>query len=402
MATALETEVALPKIPTSEFAERVHRLQHKMRERNIDLVFCYSNTLDPGHVRYLSDVVGINESAGVLVLAEGEPVLCVGQACQIWGKYKSRHRDVRIFPEVGEVAGTEYLVGKQYRLSDLFQEIAAKNSIKKIGIVGRLIFPRIIYDELKNVFPDAEIIDAESMMFELRVVKSPNEIACIRKACEIVDAAYTQLMDKVRPGWTELDITAEIVANVLRGGAEDTAASWAPMITSGKERTNLCMNRGSMRKVQEGEIIAMSAGATYEGYNGAIATPLVLGSIPDKIKRAVTCACDAMDAIVARLKHGATSKEVNEAGRKVLERGGYAQFSPYAFVHNIGCIECESPWMPHDQEFPMVEGMTVCIDMFLFQMEWGSFRIENTLAITRNGAEKLIHFNDNFVRAHFA
>lgn len=402
MTTLVEKEILFPQIPDSEFHERVARLQQKMRQKGIDLVVCYSNTLDPGHVRYLSDFFGINESSAVVVPADGEPVVCVGQACQIWGKHKSRLSDVRIFPEVGEVAGTEYLVGEQYRLADLFKSIAAKNSITKIGIVGRLIFPRIIYEELKNVFPQSEIVDSEAMMFELRVVKTKSEIACIRKACEIIDVAYSRLMEKVRPGWTELDITAEIVANVLRGGAEDTAATWAPMITSGKEHTNLCMNRGSRRKIQESEIIAMSAGATYEGYNGAIATPLVLGKIPAEIKRAVLCACDAMDATVGKLKHGATSKEVNDAGRKVLERGGYAKYSPYAFVHNIGCIECESPWMPHDQEFPLVEGMTVCIDIFLFQMEWGSFRIENTLAITRNGAEKLINFNDRFVRTHFA
>jgi Xaa-Pro aminopeptidase len=109
-----------------------------------------------------------------------------------------------------------------------------------------------------------------------------------------------------------------------------------------------------------------------------------------------------MDAIVETLKPGATSRAVNRAGRKVLEADGYAKYSPYAMVHNIGCLECDSPWMPEDGEFQIVEGMTVCVDVFLFQLPWGSFRIENTLAIHSDGAELLTKFNRNFVRNHFA
>ncbi len=402
MTTAIQQEASLPRIPDSEFIERTSRLHKKMRERGIDLLVAYSNELDPGHVRYLADVVGINESAAIVVPADADPIVCVGQACQAWGKYKSRQKDVRIFPEVGEVAGTEYLVGEQHRLGDLFQTIAASSSIRKIGTVGRLIFPQIIYAQLQKVFPQAQIVDAEPMVFELRQVKSENEIACIRKAAEICDAAQASVTEKVRPGWTELDIMAEIVANILRAGAEDTAATWTPMIPSGRERSSHCMNRNTMRKVEEGEKICLQTGATYEGYNSALATPLVLGAIPKEIRHAVLSACDAMDAIVGKLRHGATSKEVNCAGRAVLNRTGYAKYSPYAMVHNIGCLECESPWMPDDRDFPLVEGMAVCIDVFLFQLEWGSFRLENTLSITANGADLLTHFNDRFVRAHFS
>ena len=137
---------------------------------------------------------------------------------------------------------------------------------------------------------------------------------------------------------------------------------------------------------REGEIICLQAGATYEGYNASLCTPLVLGDIPLEIKKAVNTANEAMEAIVSSLRPGASSKEVNAAGKTILNRAGYAGYSPYAMVHNIGCLECESPWMPDDADFWIVEGMTVCVDIFLFRMPWGSFRIEDTLAITAKGA----------------
>jgi Xaa-Pro aminopeptidase len=391
-----------PRVPDSEFVQRIKDVKMKMQAKDLDLLVLYSNNLDPGHVRYLSDFAGINESAAMVIPLKGDPIVCTGQACQAWSKHKSRVKDVRILPEVGEVAGTEYLVGSQSTFGALFQELGKKHTIKKIGTVGTLIFPHIIYNQLQSVFPQAEFIEVEPLMFELRLRKSKNEIACIRKAAEILTDSFTKVVDKVRVGWTELDIMAEIVAGILKGGAEDTAVAWAPMIPSGPENSNLCMNRNTLRKVRNGEIICLQAGALYEGYNAALCAPLVLGKIPKEIKRAVNAANECMEVILDHLKPGATSQEVNATGKAILKRYGYAEYSPYALVHNIGCLECESPWMAEDKAFELMQGMTVCVDVFLFRLPWGSFRIEDTLAITKSGADRLTKFNGKFVSKHFA
>lgn len=391
----------LPRIPDSEFAARMTNLKKKMQAQSLDLLVVYSNLLDPGHVRYLADVFGINESCAMVIPLKGDPIVCSGQACQVWSKHKSRVKDVRIFPEVGEVAGTEYLVGDQSSFAALFRELAQKHEIRKIGTVGTLIFPQLIYAQLQKAFPKAELVNAERMLFELRFIKSPNEIACMRKASQILDLAFTQVAKKIKPGWTELEIQAEITAGILRGGAESTAAAWEPMIPTGPENSQLCMNRNSLRAVKESEIICLQAGALYEGYNAALCTPLVLGPIPEEIKKAINCANDAMEAIVATLKGGVTSRAANAAGKAVLARGGYDKYSPYAMVHNIGLIECESPWMAADKDFAMPDGATVCIDVFIFGLPWGSFRIEETLAITAQGIDQLTNFNRKFIKKHY-
>jgi len=58
--------------------------------------------------------------------------------------------------------------------------------------------------------------------------------------------------------------------------------------------------------------------------------------------------------------------------------------------------------MAENQHFKLVEDMTVCIDVFLFRLSWGSFRIENTAAITAQGVDLLTKFNDSHVLQHFA
>ena len=391
-----------PVIPDSEFAERMTNVKKKMEANSLDLLVVYSNALDPGHVRYLSDVFGINESAAMVIPLEGEPTVCSGQACQAWSDHKSKVKDVRIFPEVGETAGTEYLVGDQFGFAEFFKELDSKYKINRIGTVGTLIFPQIIYAQLENVFPKAEIVNGEPLMFELRFVKSENEIACMRKAAQILDETFDDVVGNIAPGWTELDIQAELVSGFLKRGAESTAAAWEPMIPSGPENSQLCMNRNSLRQVKEGEIICLQVGAMYEGYNAALCTPLVLGSIPKEIKEAVNSAYDAREAIVGKLKAGVTSREVNAAGQAVLASKGLDKYSPYAMVHNIGLIECESPWMAADKDFVIPENATVCMDVFLFRLPWGSFRIEDTVAIKAAGADRLTTFNERFIRKYFA
>jgi len=186
-----------------------------MVEQKIDLLVAYSNAFDPGHVRYLSDVFGINESAAVIIPLKGEPTVSSGQACQAWSEYKSRVKDVRIFPEVGEVAGVEYLVGKMVNFQTFFNELNKKYTINKIGIVGTLIFPYIIHTRLQQEFRRAEIVNAEPMIFELRFIKSKNEIACMRKAAEILDNSFYRVVKRIEGGWTELDIQAEITYRLL-------------------------------------------------------------------------------------------------------------------------------------------------------------------------------------------
>jgi Xaa-Pro aminopeptidase len=189
---------------------------------------------------------------------------------------------------------------------------------------------------------------------------------------------------------------------VLRGGAEGLAIAWDPMIPSGVERTQLCMNRNSLRQVGEGELIDLQAGAVYEGYNAALCTPIILGKVPPAIHKAVTTANHAMAEVLGALKPGASTRAVNITGRNVIEQGGYGGSSPYGMIHTTGLLECESPWLPVDKDFELRPGMTMCIDIFLFRLPFGSFRIEDTVVITEKGVERLTSFNRDYLDPRYA
>jgi Xaa-Pro aminopeptidase len=391
-----------PRIPDSEFAQRMSAFKEKMAAKKMDLVVVFSNLLDPSAVRYFSDVSPINESAGLVIPLEGDPILCSGQACHEWSRHKSRIKEVRILPEVGEVSGVEYNIEGQLDFKDLFQEVKKGRTIKKIGIVGDLVFPHEIYKKLEKVFPSAKIVSAEMAMYELRMRKSENEIACIRKACEIISESFAYAVSRLTPGSSELDIQADIEGQMLRLGAEAYCNSFSPMIPSGTQNSNLCMNRNSLRKVREGEIIDLQAGTLYEGYNGVICTPVVLGAVPAEIKKAVRVASESMQIVSEKMKPGALSTELYKVYGDFLERNGYRQYSPYGSVHSLGMLECETPFFSSRKDVPLVENMTVAIDVYFKGLPWGSFRIEDTFLITAGGSEKLTTFNQGFIPKTFA
>jgi len=390
-----------PKIPESEFFSRMNNFKKIMEREKIDLVVLYSNILDPGAVRYFSNFYPINESGAMVIPLEGDPILCSGQACHEWSKRTSVIKDIRIMPEVGEVAGVEYDIKNQLDFSNLFKEIKGKYKVNKIGIVGDLIFPVNIYKKLVDVYTEAEVISADKFLFELRVKKSKNEQDCIRKAGEIISKTYEYTVSRLKPGITELDIAADIESEVLRLGAEGTAVSWAPMIQSGKDNSNLCENLASRRKINESEIINLQAAAYYEGYNAALSTPVVLDVIPTEISEAVKVLFEALKIAENMMKPGANSVEIFKKYINFLKSKGYGDYTPYSPLHSIGMLECETPFFSIDKEVPIIESMTIAIDAYLKGLPWGSFRIENTYIVNNNGAECVTGFNEKFIKATY-
>ncbi len=391
-----------PKISDQEFGYRMSQFKTKMAAEGFDLVVVFSNLLDPSAVRYFTDVSPINESAGLVIPLEGEPIMCSGQACHEWSRHKSKVKEIRILPEVGEVSGVEYDIADQQDFEDLFREMKSKYTVKKIGIIGDLIFPYEIYKKLEKVFFDSEKTSAEMLMYEMRMRKSPSEIECIKKAAEIITETMEYAVPRIGPGVTELDIQADIESQILRLGAESYCMSFSPMIPTGPENSNLCMNRNTLRQVKAGEIIDIAAGACYEGYNGVICTPVVLGDIPEDICKAVRVAYEGLNLVTLHMKPGASSMELYNIYNEFLTDKGYREFSPYGSVHSIGMLECETPFFSASKEVVMLKNMAVAIDAYFKDLPWGSFRIEDTFTIRESGAELVTGFNKKHILKTFA
>ena len=389
----------LPVISKGEFTERVAKTRRIMAQEGIDMIVAFSNLLDPSAVRYYADFSAVNESAAVIIPLDGEVTLCSGQAGFDYAEVKNKLEGsiIKIFPEIGEVSGFEYDTEGQLDFEGYFRELKAKYTVKKIGLIGKLTFPAVIYNKLAKVFDGAEIVDFDEQYYAMRVVKTPAEVACIRKACEIISDTFRRVVPKVKPGMNEYEIQAEFEAEMLRLGGESYVQAFAPMVATGPQNSYISMCRNTNRKIQESEILNFAAGVCYEGYNGIICSPYVLGEVPQKIKDAIKCAYEALNTASALMVPGTPCDVVLNAYTDYLTKYGYIDYCPYGSLHSTGLIECEAPVFSVNNKRVIEENMAICIDAYFKGMEWGSFRVEDVYIIGKNGAERVTTYNDQAI-----
>ncbi len=388
------------KIQKEEYQARVDALRAKMAEQNVDLVVGFSNLLEIAIVRYYCGFAPTNESSAIVIPAEGEVIVCSGQAsyddCQL--KNELPNSRIAILPEIGEVSGFIYDTEGQLDFEALFRSVKAEHpNVKKVGFIGRLIFPAIIMNKLKKVFDDAEIIDFDDIHYEQRMIKSPAEVALLTKNWEMVSETFRNIIPQIKPGMTERHVEGLFVAEMMRLGAESTVQAFTPMIASGPINSFVSMRRNDERQIQESEMISIACGTCYGGYNGIICSPLVLGEIPQYMTDAVKCAYDALNYASAKMAPGVPCDVVMNAYTDYLTKYGYIEYCPYGSLHSTGMLECEAPVFSTENKRVLQENMAICIDAYFKGMEWGSFRMEDCYLITADGVKRMTTYNDRYI-----
>ena len=389
-----------PVIEAKEYAERVEALRKKMKEMDVDVIVGFSNLLEIGIVRYYCGFAPVNESSAIVIPKEGEVVVCSGQAsydyCLIQNKLEGSR--IAILPEIGEVSGFEYDTEGQLDFEELFTQV--KNALpgaKKVGFIGRLIFPAIIMTKLKKVFEGCEVIDMDDVHYEQRVIKSPAEIEILKKNWEITSEMFENVVPEIKVGMTERHVEGMFEYQMMDLGAESYVQAFAPMVATGPKNSYISMCRNTMREIEENEIVNLAAGVSLEGYNGICCSPLVLGEIPEKIRDAVKCAYDALNYASSLMKPGVTCDVVLNAYTDYLTKYGYIDYCPYGSLHSTGMLECEAPVFSVANKRVIEENMAICIDAYFKGMEWGSFRIEDCYLITKDGAQRMTTYNDKAI-----
>lgn len=389
-----------PYITGEEYLQRVNALRRKMIEAGVDVVVGFSNLLEIGIVRYYCGFAPTNESSAIVIPAEGEVIVCSGQAsyddCQIHNVLPNSR--IAILPEIGEVSGFVYDTEGQLDFEDLFRQVKAEHpGVKKVAFIGRLIFPSIIMDKLRKVFSDVEIVDFDDVHYEQRIRKSPAEIELMKTNWEIVSNVFKNVIPQIKVGMTERHVEGLFMGEMMRLGVESYVQAFAPMIASGPVNSFVSMRRNELRQLESSEIISVAAGVCYGGYNGIICTPLVLGDIPQKMIDAVLCAYDALNYASDKMKPGIPCDVVLNAYTEYLTKYGYIDYCPYGSLHSTGMLECEAPTFTVDNKRIIEENMAICIDAYFKGMEWGSFRMEDCYLITADGSKRMTTYNDKFI-----
>ena len=227
-----------------------------------------------------------------------------------------------------------------------------------------------------------EIRAASGVVEGLRMVKTPLEIAKIRKSVDLNSQAFELAMKKARPGMREYELAAEIEYRMKRLGAEAPAFD---TITASGPRTALPHARPSEARFEAGQLLLIDMGARLDGYMSDMTRMAHFGPAPKKVRDAYALVLEAQLAAVAAVKPGRAGKAIDKAARDILKGQPFI----HSTGHGLGLEIHEDPRIGKTGMTKLKAGMVITIEPGIYIEGWGGIRIEDTVLVTESGCEVL-------------
>lgn len=382
-----------PRIPDSEFVQRAKNVQALMKEQNIDALLAFGNEAEPQFARYLCDYWPSFESCGVLLAQEGDPVLLIGPESLTFATDRSRVKDIRRLAAFRESSNPEYPGHKLETVADVLDGMLGGSPCKRFAIAGYNLIPHITYIELAQAlkkYGEVEICRGDELMMELRMIKSENELACMRHAGRITAKAFDYVLENIRPGMTELQVRGLANAALYEAGAENESYPIWVLAGAGGDQA---ISRARHKAIEKNDFVFLQIGARYEGYASTIGRPVFFGKPEQYLVDAVKVGYEAEEAVIAQLYAGNNAANVAKAHMDVMQKHGYVDWLLYGPCHGNGLMEGEAPWIESNSDYILRENQTYCACLFMgdYAHQRG-FRIEDVLRVGNPACENITNY----------
>ena len=228
------------------------------------------------------------------------------------------------------------------------------------------------------------LMNAQGILNRLRSQKQPHELAYMQQAQDITDAAFAEVVKRIRPGVTEREIAAELVYQMLLRGAEGN--SFDPIVVAGA-RGSMPHGVPSDAKIQAGDFVTMDFGCLKGGYCSDMTRTVAVGSATEEMKNVYYTVLKAQLAGIAAACPGIKGKEIDGAARRVIEEAGYGAYFGHGFGHCLGLDIHEPPFAGPSGEVPMPVNCLSSAEPGIYLPGKFGVRIEDVMILRPEGAE---------------
>jgi Xaa-Pro dipeptidase len=295
-----------PRFSEAEYARRYANVRNAMRDAELSALVLYGTVSAYHEVLYLSNFATMREAVLVFPI-EGEPTLFV--------QYFNHVPNARLVASIADVRWG----GPDITLAAVENVRERGLTGGRIGTVGPITFKQ--YNRMRDMLPQAELVDFIPHIMQLRLVKSEEEIAFLRKGAEFSDLAISALEREARPGIHEYELAA-IVEGAYLGLGGKTHIHY--MATTPMSHPTVCVpaQHQSNRLIEKGDVLITEISAHYAGYAGQILRPFAIGTPPTaEYLRLYEVAVEAYNRIAGVLRDGATTDEVLDAAEYIHTAG---------------------------------------------------------------------------------
>lgn len=268
-------------------------------------------------------------------------------------------------------------------------KVGVENTFLRVSMLEMFRHPHAKPEKL-------EFADATTIMTELRIIKSKEEIDLIRKASRVADLAMDAAIRATKPGVAETEIAAEAEYMMRKNGAEEFYRTY---VASGP-RSSIAHGLVGHRKVQKGDIVMIDVHPTVNAHHADICRTICVGKPTEKQRKAFDVYQRAQRAAVEAVSPNTTMTNLENKMHRIFEEEGYEEYFVGPPIHGVG-LEFEEPPLPAGHAFfhgeepkdELKPGMVVSIgNCGLYLGEFG-VRIEDTVVVTEKGYEELTKYS---------
>ncbi len=258
----------------------------------------------------------------------------------------------------------------------------------------------------KSLFPNGAPADASAVVSAAKVVKTPDELACIRTAVRITDEAMVDVHKALAPGVRQIDLSASFLRRAFELGAMASMLEpiWQVMPPSKAE--GVWTTHGDLalpllsteRELAEGDVLWTDVSITYHGYCSDFGRTWLVGRDPSPRQRAQFDEWqEIMTAVEGVARAGATAGDLGRAA--IAANGGSRPWLPHFYLgHGIGVNAAEMPMIgtdlgqEFDDNFVLQQGMVLVLEPVVWEDGTGGYRSEEVVVITEKGTTRLTDY----------
>lgn len=310
------------------------------------------------------------------------------------------HDPVLTLPRMtAEFGGLQAIQGIDLRILGDFEDPAAlvRDLVRGFQLPDR---PRVAISDrafghstsgIQAVLPDASFLSATDLLRPQRTIKTEDEIAVMRKAGDITEAAFAAVIPQLKLGMTELDVMTEVDYQIRKHGGAGPSFTTS-MYNSGPNYPLIFGDAEHKwhRPLNPPVSLLFDFGAIYEGYCYDFGRTVSFGEPDAEMRRVYELVMASQRAGIEALKaDNATCEQADQAARTVIENGGYGAEFRHRLGHGIGLDVHEPPFLTKGDTTVVREGMWFTVEPSITQHHSFSARVEDVVLVTKLGGMPL-------------
>ena len=287
-----------------------------------------------------------------------------------------------------EVLPINQFTGFIQRINDAIADFG----ITTLGYEEAYLTVAELMDYEKNL--KAKLVPFHKQISSFRATKEAWEVELMRKAQAITDKAFSEVITRIRPGMSELELQAELIYCLYKNGA--TGLAFNPIVVSGPN-TSLPHGVAGERRIREGDFITMDFGASYKGYCADMTRTVAVGYATEEMKKVYETVLKAQEAGIAATRAGVIGRDIDAAARKVIVDAGYGEYFGHGYGHSLGLEIHEAPNPNPGNGNPMPAGALCSAEPGIYLPGKFGVRIEDVTMITEDGTIDITRSPKNLI-----